>query len=194
MSCIYLIKNIINLKIYIGKAASFEVRKKEHLRKLKYNKHVNNYLQNSYNKYGEENFTFEILEECEEISINEREKYWISYHDSINPKIGYNLMLGGEGGVGTLETRNKQSLSQDHNKKKVYGFTKLGVFYKKWESIKDCAKELNANPCDVRRTINQNQYSCKDYILQSIDIFDNRITPTEKVKLRKRNKNGTFST
>jgi hypothetical protein len=192
MSCIYIIKNTLTNKVYIGKTISLIVRQKEHLRKLKYGKHINKHLQYSYNKYGKDIFTFDVLEECDECLIDDKEKYWISFYDSTNKSKGYNLTHGGEGGVGTKETKEKQSKSHDKNKKRVYGFTLKGDSYKVWNSIKECSKELLTNPCDVRRTIQQKQYSCKGFILQNVDVFDNRITPSEKAKLRLRNVDGTF--
>jgi len=60
---IYKITNIINNKIYIGSTNCLLRRKKEHFRHLKSNYHYNRKLQNAFNKYGIENFKFEILEE-----------------------------------------------------------------------------------------------------------------------------------
>ncbi len=192
MSCIYIIKNTVNTKVYIGKAVCFVTRQKEHLRKLRLGKHVNKHIQSSYNKYGKDAFTFNILEECDNAVLDDREKYWIAFYDSTTDSKGYNLTYGGEGGIGTKETREKQSKAHDTNKKRVYGFTFKGNIYKIWNSIKECSKELMVNPCDIRRTINQNQYSCKGLILQNNDIFDNRITPSEKANLRLKNLDGTF--
>jgi len=194
MNCIYIIRNIITNKVYIGKTHCFSTRKKEHLRKLKYGKHINKYLQYSYDKYGKDVFSFSILENCDNLLLDEREKYWISIYNSTNDLKGYNLTHGGEGGIGTKETTEKQSKSQDKNKKKVYAFTLEGKIYKTWDSIKQCSKELLVNSCDIRRTIHQKQYSCKGYILQNNNIFDKRLTPSEKSKLRLRNSDGTFKT
>lgn len=192
MSSIYIIKNTINNKVYIGKTTCFLNRKKEHLRKLKSGKHINQHLQSAYNKYNKDVFVFDILEECEDIVLNDKEKYWISFYNSVNDSYGYNLMYGGEGGIGTKETREKQSKSHDKNKKKVYGFTIKGELHKVWDSIKTCSKELSVNTCDIKRTIFQKQYSCKGYILQNVEIFDSRKSRSDKAKERVRNINGTF--
>lgn len=45
-------------------------------------------------KYGEENFEWAILEECEDNELNEREIYWIAYYDTYNN--GYNATKGGD--------------------------------------------------------------------------------------------------
>lgn len=42
---------------------------------------------------GVENFTFELLEECESTQLNEREKFYIEFYDSVN--YGYNVTRGG---------------------------------------------------------------------------------------------------
>ena len=61
-SGIYQIRNLINDKVYVGRAKNFEQRSYNHFRNLRNGGHVNTYLQNAFNKYGEENFVFEVLE------------------------------------------------------------------------------------------------------------------------------------
>ena len=87
---IYKITNKINDKIYIGQTIrSLEERVKEHKRKK------NCSLYKAFNKYGIENFDFEIIEKCNSIEeMNEKEIYWIKYYDCLMPK-GYNLCEGG---------------------------------------------------------------------------------------------------
>jgi len=65
-------------------------------------------LYNSIKKYGHENHIFEILEECLEENINEKEIYWINYFDSVIN--GLNLKYGGIGGKHSEET--KQNISK----------------------------------------------------------------------------------
>lgn len=43
----------------------------------------------AFNQYGINNFTFEVIEECEVNKLNEREQYWIDYYDCYNN--GYNM-------------------------------------------------------------------------------------------------------
>ena len=60
---IYSITNINDNKIYIGSTfKSFIGRFKQHYNKLNQNKHPSLYLQNAWNKYGENNFIFRIVE------------------------------------------------------------------------------------------------------------------------------------
>ena len=60
-SGIYLIKNKVNSKVYVGSAIDISKRWGEHRRLLINNNH-NRHLQNSYNKYGKENFEYIIFE------------------------------------------------------------------------------------------------------------------------------------
>jgi group I intron endonuclease len=89
-SGIYTITNIINNKIYIGYTINFLQRWSVHKHELKRNIHHNIHLQNAWNKYGEEAFEFEILEECEEQFLVSEEHYWCTILNTHNDKYGYN--------------------------------------------------------------------------------------------------------
>lgn len=94
---IYKIENLINHKVYIGQSKQIEYRWKQHIDRAK-NLEYKTHLYLAIRKYSLENFKFEIIEECLEDKLNEREKYWIAYYDSVNPQKGYNNTSGGEGG------------------------------------------------------------------------------------------------
>lgn len=91
---IYKITNIINNKCYIGQTKDYIKRFSAHKNSLRKNKHDNPHLQSAWNKYGEENFSFDILEYTE--NYNEKEKYYIAYYKSDNLEFGYNILPGGE--------------------------------------------------------------------------------------------------
>lgn len=96
MSYIYKITNNINGKIYIGKTMrSIKQRWKEHLANIKKEECKNRPLYRAINKYGVENFSIEKIEECSDIILSDREKYWIEYYNSF--KNGYNATKGGDG-------------------------------------------------------------------------------------------------
>ena len=65
-SGIYKIVNLITGKYYVGSTKSFETRKTCHFSRLRNNNHTNKHLQNAYNKYGADNFKFEIVEYVED--------------------------------------------------------------------------------------------------------------------------------
>lgn len=107
---IYKITNIRNNKIYIGQSKHIEKRLADHKTYLRGNYHYNNYLQNSYNKYGEKNFKFEILKICKLRYLDRFEKLYIKIYDSTNSDNGYNLENGGnEYKIISEQTKQKQS-------------------------------------------------------------------------------------
>jgi group I intron endonuclease len=65
---LYKITLKINGMCYIGSSINIEKRFKQHLSLLNNNHHTNIYLQRAWNKYGKDNFIFEIIESCEDIS------------------------------------------------------------------------------------------------------------------------------
>lgn len=91
---IYQIRNLVNGKVYVGSSYNVASRWVEHQHDLRKNEHRNQRLQNSFNKYGEDNFVYEVLEIIESNDKEEqfkREQYWINAKDSCNKKKGYNI-------------------------------------------------------------------------------------------------------
>ena len=118
---IYKIENLVNGKVYVGQSINIKTRFMSHKSELKSNNHSNIHLQNSWNKYGEENFKFEILEECNFDNLNNLEKEWISKLNSINP-YGYNLEYGGKENKNISEyTRVKMKESKSGVNHPFYG-------------------------------------------------------------------------
>ena len=96
MGYIYKITNKINQKIYIGQTAkTIEERFQEHIIDAKKQDIKNRPLYKAFNKYGIENFSIELIEECANEILSEREIYWIKYFNSYHN--GYNATLGGDG-------------------------------------------------------------------------------------------------
>lgn len=87
---IYTITNIVNGKLYLGCTIDFSKRKHDHLKKLRTNSHKNKHLQDSFNKYGEQNFRFEILVECTKEMLASEEHYWSNLLKIHDRKFGYN--------------------------------------------------------------------------------------------------------
>ena len=97
---IYKFTNKINNKVYIG----LDTGTIEEARRYKDHKHSyknvtrNSYFYKAIRKYGFENFSYEILENCENINdLNDKEIYWISYYNSTDKDCGYNILPGGRG-------------------------------------------------------------------------------------------------
>lgn len=100
---IYKITNTINQKIYIGQSCRLHERWLEHLRagqpekyKSKNERDNNSSIHKAMQKYGIENFTFEILEYCDKNLLDLKEQEWIQYYNSNIKEIGYNLTKSGQ--------------------------------------------------------------------------------------------------
>lgn len=104
---IYKIQNKVNGKVYIGQSVNIASRWKGHIASLRNNHHRNDHLQKSWNKYGEDNFDFSILCECNKEELDDKEIHYINYYKSTDSEYGYNLRDGGEGGNMTAETIEK---------------------------------------------------------------------------------------
>lgn len=94
-SGIYCIENLVDGKKYIGQSNDVEYRWKRHKYELNRGTHDNDYLQKAWDKYGDNNFKFYIVEPCDVELLNEREVYYIDFYDTLNRNKGYNLISGG---------------------------------------------------------------------------------------------------
>lgn len=103
---IYVIKNSINGKIYVGKSKNCYKRLHQHMTDVKIdnrNYNENPHLLAAIKKYGEDNFDYYIVEKFEdnleniEEILSERELYWMKELDSLNRDKGYNLRWDSQG-------------------------------------------------------------------------------------------------
>lgn len=104
-SGVYKITNIINGKLYIGSSNNCKRRLREHFSQLRHNKHFNRKLQFAFNKYGESNFNFDIIEYVKNDDLLlEREQYYLNkilFADTDRKKfkkLSYNLNYKAERG------------------------------------------------------------------------------------------------
>lgn len=82
---IYKIENTLNHKVYIGQSVHIEIRWKEHCRPS-----GDSVIAKAIQKYGKENFTFQVLKECDIEQLDELELFYIKKFNSIVPN-GYNV-------------------------------------------------------------------------------------------------------
>lgn len=131
ISGIYIIKNLINEKFYIGSSKDILERFKDHIRELNKDNHANVYLQAAWYLYGEKVFEFLILEECEEEYLLIREQYYL---DNNNWNQLYNLSkIACAGGSEAVEIP-------------VYLLNLKGDIIKEYKSGSDLARDLNIKP------------------------------------------------
>lgn len=95
---IYKITNKINNKIYIGQSINISERWRAH-RSRPFQVNASQYdspLYRAIRKYGLGNFTFEVIEECNEEELNLKEQFYIQKYKSYETNHGYNLTMGGQ--------------------------------------------------------------------------------------------------
>src|SRR5216684_3447498 len=125
-SGIYKITCTANKRIYIGSAVNLRERKRAHFSALRHNRHGNQHLQRAWNKYGEQAFTFEVLEQVLPIALTAREQYWLNKLKPFDRK-GFNIAREAGSTLGvemSPETRAKISQANlgkkntlEHNEK-----------------------------------------------------------------------------
>lgn len=142
-SGIYIIKNLLNGKVYVGSAVSIKRRWAKHKHQLNKNKHHSKHLQRSWNKYGKDNFFFEVLQVVanKQDLIFEEQRHIDSFK-SYDRKFGYNISPTAGSSLGvkhtiemkkkvsaankgkkmSLEARKKMSLSKLGNKNPMYDY------------------------------------------------------------------------
>lgn len=106
VSGIYCIQCVTNNKKYIGSSINVFKRRNRHFSDLRNLKHKNRHLQNAYNKYGADNFTFYVIEFVEnKDNLIIREQYHI---DKEEPEYNINLIANSSLGVKrSEETKEK---------------------------------------------------------------------------------------
>lgn len=141
MAYIYRIVNDINNKDYIGKTnLSIEERFKQHCKDSKRTQYENRPLYKAMNKYGIEHFHVELVEECSDKIVSEREIYWIEQYSSF--KKGYNATIGGDG-------------------KHYIDYDMIEYNYSIYQNTTKVAEVMNISPDTVRTVLKQRHIAIK---------------------------------
>lgn len=138
---IYIIKNKLNGKVYIGQTIQNpKDRWYRHCAKSNISKNeANMHIKRAILKYGKENFSFEVIETCLKEQLNEREIYWINYYDSYNK--GYNNTLGGSSGTTPLKI-NKEEFSKIKN-----------LYLDEFLTLKEIADKYNVDKATIKHIL-----------------------------------------
>jgi group I intron endonuclease len=143
-------------KVYIGQSIDIERRFKEY--KGVYCKNQRK-LYYSLKKYGWENHKFEVIEECNEKNLIQRENYWKDFYNTLEE--GLNCRKDGKFGELSKETRaliskglkgktkskkTKEKISLNHPmRKKIYQYTLEGKLVKIWSSYTEAERNNKGN-------------------------------------------------
>lgn len=166
---VYIIRNIVNNNIYIGSSVNIKKRFCQHRNSLRKNKHHNKYLQHSWNKYGEENFEFVVIEHHSypEKILGRENKCMLLY----NPE--YNITRVNKEGRFILSEETKKKISKS-NKGKSHGVkgqkiseqTQVAII----ESNKKRTGKNNPNSKKVINIITNEIFNCAREAAQSIGV------------------------
>jgi group I intron endonuclease len=188
MSCIYKILNKVNGKVYIGltSRASPTKRWQRHISDLNSGKHHSRHLQKSWNKYGEANFIFEILEVLE-VDIKNlflREIFWIKFYKSFDPKFGYNMTFGGEGGFHLKETIDRIAM-KNRGKKRTLEYRRRVSLSKIGKSTSLKGRKLSPRSIEIKNKISKSKIGIKNpksyKKIVSVNIFTKTVDFFESV-------------
>lgn len=117
MFYIYCYTNNFNNKKYVGQTNNINRRRNEHRHSAytEKSKDYNSLFHKKIREYGEENFTFEILEEINTTDtdlVDSREVFWIQKLNSyVKNQKGYNITLGGQN-KGRHKTITKEKIEE----------------------------------------------------------------------------------
>lgn len=89
---VYVIRNLISRKVYVGSSVKVKRRLNEHRARLVGRRHGNEYLQRAWLKDGPEAFEFQIIEYCTVEDRLVREQYWIDALKAEDERFGYNMI------------------------------------------------------------------------------------------------------
>lgn len=150
---IYKIANQINGKCYIGQSINIKRRWRSHKTKS-FNPLDIQYecpLYRAFRKYGLENFSFEILEECRKEELNEKESFYIKKYNSNLESYGYNLTPGGDSNGPTLKKLTEEQLQE------IFKFLEFSNL-----SQTEIAKKYGVTQQVISEINRGNEYFCED--------------------------------
>jgi group I intron endonuclease len=186
---IYKATNKITNKVYIGQTThTLDKRIKNHIKESKINS--NRPFMLSINKYGLDNFMFEIIDSANNLDeLNDKEIYWIDFYNSVSPN-GYNITGGGQGKrmikTKELGKRISEGLKNSDKWQKILNDDEY--LKKRKENFINSAKGKKFTPehkekiweKNKERILKFNKSTSKKWIVVDKDNNINRITGKEK--------------
>jgi group I intron endonuclease len=186
---IYIIHNILNNKIYVGKSKNPHKRWIKHVRISRGNRNKEKfYIHRAIAKYGEENFTFSVIQELSsEQEADLAEEYWIKFFNSRDNKFGYNLTDGGEGVSGrivseaTRQKMRKKAIGRRHSKETLLNMSGDNNHRSKLSSnnIKDIRYKYNSLKYNLISLSKEYDVSSRTIarVIYNIDWYDKNYVP-----------------
>ena len=152
MAWIYMHKNKINGKVYIGQTIQNNPLLRWRKNGKGYYKKGKSHFLNAIKKYGWDNFEHIIICKCKKEDLNKLEKYYIKKYNSFNPKFGYNETTGGSFNNNIRKT------------KKVIGINTMTFEKIEFDSAFAAANFFNLKySSGITKCCKKKAYSCNGY-------------------------------
>ena len=164
MGIIYKVTNQENGKIYIGQTIqTLNERKNKHYYKARQEEYTTHFI-NALRKYPEEVFTWEIIDEAEtKKALDEKEKYWIAYYNSIEK--GYNTKDGGQ----TIVVTDK--FLKQCGSYPFYAFDLKGNKLGEFLNQREFSRQYGVSKGDIYRMLHNQTYYCNGVICIDKETF-----------------------
>lgn len=105
--CIYIIENTLNQMVYVGQTTDLRKRVSSYHTAIQNNNKIGSLIIRIMKFFGEENFEFSILQECNADELNQLEVHYIKKYKSFDINYGYNVLKGGSARDHIDESRSK---------------------------------------------------------------------------------------
>lgn len=164
MGIIYKVTNQENGKIYIGQTIqTLNERKNKHYYKARQEEYTTHFI-NALRKYPEEVFIWEIIDEAEaQEALDEKEKYWIAYYNSVEE--GYNTKDGGQ----TIVVTDK--FLEQCGSYPFYAFDLKGNKLGEFLNQREFSRQYGVGKGDIYRMLHNQTYYCNGIICIDKETF-----------------------
>ena len=164
MGIIYKVTNQENGKIYIGQTIqTLNERKNKHYYKARQEEYTTHFI-NALRKYPEEVFTWEIIDEEEtQEALDEKEKYWIAYYNSVEE--GYNTKDGGQ----TIVVTDK--FLKQCGSYPFYAFDLKGNKLGEFLNQREFSRQYGVGKGDIYRMLHNQAHYCNGVICIDKETF-----------------------
>ena len=200
---VYTVHNTLNDKVYVGSSSDVVYRLKRHESALRRGKHANVHLQSAWDKYGEDAFTFSIIEKV--LNADDLlgcEQRWMDSLQACDRTKGYNIALHAgapmRGRTASAETRTKLSLAGAGRKLSVETKQKIS---KAMKSKQNCLGRKLSDSHRAALSESNRKRTLSAESREKIRVALTGTSPSEETRKkmrvvsarRRRNLNGTFA-
>lgn len=176
---VYCITNTVNGKVYVGSSISIRGRLSGHVTSLRKGVHDNTYLQRSWMKHGEENFSFSVLELCTASLIFIKEQYWMDKLNATDRRFGYNICLEATGGRRGLKFSKSAKAKMSRKRKGIVPVAAIAA-----AAIANKGRKMSAKVCRDRSIRLKGKPKSKEHRANLVANHWTKRYPTEVVKAK----------